>query len=846
MEKKNKTITLALALGAIALSACAGSSSTPPTTESASSESLSEITIPDDSLSYLKGKFYGGGGSLTVDSKALKWEGDSNLTLIPTSVDTFTLGSLDDASSLKQVLAVYFDAAYNDGTTYCLYADVSGDGYVHLDKKVGDIYETIETFQPDISEFAGTYSGYGDGSEYNYYEIIDPNFDVDRNAYPLGRCYPYYGSFSDEQSWYVLARVRVGTDDTPYYTVEFYDSDDYGYDEYQLKVGENGIELYDPAYEYTFYYSDAGAFNGLSLFDGATKESISVTLDVTEKTISFGDKSGTYEVNSDGQGMFVKATFENETANLRLRDHYLTYEANGATTVYPIDVTSELEGTFTDKTNTVSFEMDWETWEYILKWNGTAVEYDYVVANNRKSLSFSINGANYIVSPDKGEVSVRVSNGDNVSYFINGERYDALFGDSFYAHDKKNDFVLRIDGDFNYTLGSETGKAVYSYWHGDKFPSLILEGSADNKRLNLVQEDIGYFSLSSDAGDDVTLYSKAILDQVYGTYSSDGKDSFILSSDAISYKGVYYEYEFAPAFQSGLGTYNFGISSKLGDFQHNLAGCIYNDKLSLVSKDIFAKIAGTYSLYGVYGIENIKITEDGDLTLDTVNKDGDGLDRDVSYTYQIITTGSDDIAVLGFPYSGYTIFIYVYDDYVTVTGLNYYKEEITNTWGVYLDESSSNILYANDGKLYYNGTEVTINSKAVFGSSLIYDTSVGIITISASDDGASAIIVSDGEVTSLTRKYVFTDYSKFVGEYSANDTTVKFEKTTTSYQATIGTGSAIGLSSMTFVLKDGKVAIKIPNLFESYYLILDDATGGVTCEYEGSSIPPAPPLPPSL
>ena len=865
MEKKNKILTLALALGAIALSACAtvspetSSSGNPSSTESevsssesevssesASSESLPDITIPDGSLSYLKGKFYGGGGSLSIDEKVLKWEGDSNLTLKPTSVGTFTLGSLSDESSLKEVPAVYFDGAYNDDITYCVYADVVDDGFVHLDKKEGDIYETIATFQPDISKYAGTYSGYGDGSDYNYYEIIDPNFDADRDAYPMARCYPYYGSFTQEQNWYVLARIRASEENVPYYTAEFYDSDDYGYDEYQLVEGTNGLELYDPVYEYTWYYSDAGAFNGLSLFDGASKQNVGVTLDVEEAAISFGDKAGTYEVDFDDQGMFVKATFESEVAKLRLRDLHLTYEVNGVTTVYPIDVTDELEGTFTDKTNTFSFEMDSDTWDYVLKWNGTAVDYTYVVANNRKSLSFAVNGTDYIVSPDKGEVSVRVSSGDSVSYFINGDRYDALFQDSFIAHDKKNDFALRIDSDFHYTLGSENGQAVYSYWHGDKFPSLILQSSSGNKQLSLVQENIGYFVLSSDESDAVNLYSQAILDGVYGTYSSDGKDSFVFNADAITYKGIHYDYEFVPSYQSGLGTYNFGVSSSLGDFESNLAGCIYSDKLSLVSKDIFAKIAGTYSLYGAYGIESIKITSDGDLSLDTLNEAGDGLDKDVPYTYQIITTGGDDIALLGFPYNGLTVFLYVYEDHVTVAGLDYYKEAITNTWGVYLDEASSNILFVNDGVLYYNGTAVTINSKVEFGSSLIYDTSVGVIALSASDDGASATILNDGTVTSLTRKYAYTDYSKFVGEYTANDTTVKFEAATTSYQATIGSGSAIDLSDMIFVLKDGKVAIQIPNVLEKYYLIMDDATGTVSCEYEGSSIPPAPPLPPSL
>ncbi len=856
MKTTQKSMIFALGASVLALTSCAtagqtgGDNSTVEEStsldisvlpeSSSSEESLPDITIPDGTLSYLKGKFFGGGGALSIDEGALKWEGDVSLSLKPTKVGKMMVGSFAD-NTLKDVIAVYFDADYNNGDTYCAYVDTVDDGFLHLAKKEGRKYETIATFQPDISKYAGTYSYYGDGSASNYYEIIDPEFDVERGVYPMARYYPNWSSWSDEQSWHILARVRIGSDNLPYYTVEFYDSDDYGYGEESLVLGESGIELYNVEYDTTECYIDAGAFNCLSLFDEKAGESVSTTVDVAEKTISFGEKSGTYEVAYDDKGMYLKVTFGEEEASLRLRDRHLLYETASGTTVYPIDDLSPLEGTFTDAANTISCEMDWDTWDYVLKWNGDAVTYTSVVENNRKSLAFEADGASYIVSPDKASSSVRVKKGDNVSYYINAERYDALFKHSFIAHDKSSDFTLAIADDFSCTMAGKSGKASYSYWHGDKFPSLVLSGDIGSKTLNLVQEDIGLFSLK-DGDEAVTLYSKTILDQVYGTYSSNGKDSFVLSETSITYEGKTYEYEFAPSYQSGLGYYYFGIASSLGNFESNLAGCFYSDEMSFVKKDIFAKIAGTYSLYGSYGIENIKISEGGDLALDTVNEAGDGLDKDVPYTYQIITTGGDDIAVIGFLYKGYTIFIYVYEDHVTLTGLDYYRSSIVESWGVYLDESGSNILYVNDGSLYLNGSELTISSRSEGDSGLTYVTNEGTITFK---DG-SATITSGDSVISLSREFSYADYAKFVGDYTANDTSVSFAKTTTSYEVTIGDGDPIDLSDTKFVLRDGKVAIEISYFGSKYYLVIDATTGEVICEYEASSIPPAPPLPPSL
>ena len=869
MKKKTTHLLLALSTSAILLGSCAVTApedtSTPPSSSSeaetlSSSESVSTesssssssesseplpdpVVIEEGSLSYLKGAFYGNGGTLSLDEKALVMDGDSDLSLTPTKVGKIRLGSMIGMGAYwKDVLAVYFDASSNNGVSYCLYADVIGDGYVHLAEKNGNFYDTIATFQPDISKYAGAYSAFGDGSDSNTYEILDPEFDFDRDSYPLGRYYPAASMWTSEQGWHAKARIRLNSDDEICYTVDFCDSDDYSYGELEIKEGTSGPTLEDGFWT---YYPDAGAFNYLSLFDEESKDNVSVSVNASEKTMVFGEKEGSYEIAFDDQGMYLDATFGEEKAKLRIADLHVTYEAENKFKVYPVDQVNELEGSFTDNVDIVTFGYDWDTWDYALKWNGEVKEFTYVVENNRKSISFVDGDVTYILSPDKESSSIRVSKDGVISYFINQDRYDGLFHDSFVAHDKDNGFVLSVNSDGSYTLGEEKGQVSYSYWHGDKSPFLILDDGNFVKALEIVQEDIGLFSLADNEGDPISLYSQTTLDQVYGTYSSDGKDTFVISNDSIIYKDASYTYEFAPSYQSGMGTYLFGISSSLGDFEANLAGCIYTPdmKLSLVKKDLFKKIAGTYSFYGKYGIENIKMTESGDLTLDSSNATGDGLERDVPYTYQIATIGSgDQIAYLAFRYGSLDVFIYFYEDYAMITGLNYYREEILSTWGVYLDEGGENILYSNGNSLYYNGDELTVNSKSSTGTGLVYETSAGTITFNVSEKaGAASIVTSDG-TTSLTRKYAYADYAKFVGEYTANDTQVTFSAADNSYEVSIGS-YAVSWDDMKFVLKDGKLAIQIPYGPAKYYLILDETTGTISCEYDAGTIPPAPPLP---
>lgn len=842
--KKKLALAMALTLGALALASCGGeqqssNSSTTSSTNSDNSDSLiSSSTLPspnisDESLSYLKGTYFGKDGSLTLNKDALTLTGKKELKLIPSKVATAkTSYSVGDITVGFDTLAVYFEADYNNGTEYRLYADVKNDGFVHLEEKDGETYVTIATFQPNVSKYAGPISYDGSGDVYNTYYIFDGEFDFDRDVYPVA--FTGNGFWSYEQSWYALSRIRLNPDNQPLYTLEFYDADDYGYDELQLAVQDGKNALLDNEGTPSFV-SDAGAFRSLSLFDG--EKNVTLTSDPEEKTIEFLGVSGTYVTGLDERGFYLKATLGEKEATLRLCNRYLSFTTDEGEKIYSLDEISPLIGEFTDKKDTYSFEED-EEGNHILLWNGTQVAYQYVIARKRKALSFNVGENVYIAAPDKENSSLYLSKNGEDNYFINDTLYGPLFSDTFLAHDKENNFSIVIDEDFAYTYKTTSGKAAYRYWHGDKYPSIDLEGGLN---ISIKQQEAGYFILK-DGEKEITLYNQATLNKVFGDYSSNGQDTLHFDASSLTYEGNHYDYEFMPFYYKGMGVYLFAISSEFGYFESNLAGCLYDDTHSFVKTSVFADIAGTYSAYGDYGIENITFKENGKLYLDTVNDAQSGLLRDQPFDYMIMTreNTNGEKAFLTFTYKNNSIFIYFFEERVTIMGLDYYEQTTALSWGTYVDESMTHALFVQDGNVYYDGDAVTINSKTKTETTITMDTSKGTLVLSKEDDNWSATL--DG--VSFERKLSFEDYKKFAGEYSANDTAITLKKDGISYAITLGETN-LSISNVTMVIKDEKLAMKIPSGFDHYYLSLDLATDEVTASFESGGLlpPPPPPLP---
>lgn len=825
MQKKSLAALLCLSAATLTLAACGGEEK-PSDTNS----SLPPISIEDSALGYLKGRFFGKEGTLTLSKEGLSLTGKKELALTPTSVGTVeTKQTVGEETVTTNVPAVFFASDYNAGMDYRIYADTEGDGFVHLEKKEGGEYVEEGLFQVDASMYAAPLSYDGSGDIWNAYYVFDGAFDFERDVYPLAITAPGAGSWTYEQAWSALSYLRVDNENAPFITLQFFDPDGYGYGETKAVLQDGKVSFFEDADTLT-WVSDAGAFRNLLLFDGEKK--VSLDLDPEEKTITMDEKTGTYVTGTDEKGFYLEASFDEETMKLRMGDHYVTKEQGGKETVLPLDMEDALLGAYTDKKDTFEFALTDDGYE--LKWNGAAVAYEFAVSNKRKALSFKDGSDSIIVSPDKDGSSVRVEKNGEVTYFINDEKYSALFSDTFLAKGEE-EFAILVDADFSYSFKGETGKASYSYWHGDKFPSLLLK---DGTNIEIVQEDAGYFLLKEGTKETV-LYSGSALNAVYGEYSSDGKDSFLIDATAISYKGKRYAYTFKPYYYANMGVYIFALDSELGYFRSNLASCLYSDDLSFVKKEVFSSIAGTYSGYGVYGLENITFTAEGKFLLDLPNEAGDGLLKDQEKEYIIATQNGGAKAVVGFEYRGFIVYAYFFDGYVTIMGLNYYEQSTVLSYGVYLDETNSHILFLQGEKVYCDGTELRVNSRTKTGNSLLLETSGGTLLITFDEDG-EVLNASFGGVA-YSRELAFPDYDKFVGVFASGDNLVSVAKTSLSYEITIkGAFSPVALDNAVMVLRNGHIALKVSYGFTDYYLVLgeDDV---VTLEVAGGFLPPPPP-----
>lgn len=830
MKKGYLTGLLVLSSVGLLLAGCGSEGE--ETSSSKGNQESSVPTINEDELSYLKGTFFGKEGILTLTKEKLTLKGKTELSLVPTKVGvaktTYKVGELVEEADVP---AVYFDSDFNAGKDYRLYADSEDDGFIHLEEKEGENYVDFALFQPNISAYAGPFSYDGSGDAYNIYDVLDSDFDFERDVYPLGRMGA--GSWSQEQYWYAKAHLRTDKDGAAVYTVEFFDGDDWSWGEKEITVQEGKIVLLEDGSAGDI--SDAGAFRNLSLFDG--EEEVSLVSDPDTKTITFDGESGTYTTGLDEKGFYLQATFGEKEKLFHLKHRSLSVIEDGKEKIYAYNDVTPLLGEFTDKKDVLKFAEN-ESGGYSLTWNGEEVSFSFALVNNRKGLSFKVGSDSYLMAPDKEESSVYLSKNGTTSYFLNDAVYGALFSDTFIAKDEANEFSLLVGRDFKYIYKEKEGQGVYSYWHGDKFPSLLLE---TGETISIKQKEAGYFLLN-DGEKQITLYSGTILGAVYGEYSSDGANSLTVDAYGINFDGAKYAYTFKPYYDENLGIYYFGVDSKLGYFQSNLEGCFYSSKQSFVKKDLFASIAGVYSGYGKFGVENITFTKEGKLLLDLVNEKGDGLLKDVDTPYTIYTRagGDGDKAFLTFVSGNLSVFLYFYNDSVKIAGQTYYEESITLSWGVYMDEAKEHLLYVKDNVVYKDGTSLSISESKKVGDTRILSTSEGLLTFEKKDEGYEALLNG----TKYTRALSFLDYQKFVGSYEVNNTKVVVERTPLSYKVSVGENGSDVFSSSTFVLKNGKVALKIPSFFDNYYLTLDGET--VVASYEAGSLPPPPPLPTSL
>lgn len=817
------------------------SSPSKPSTPSASVPAVVPPVIDEAEFSYLLGDYYAKGSKAEVRKDSLVIESlyEEDLTLIPSAVSEVTLeyDTEGEEPVSYDTLLIEFASKYNNGTEYQAYINFD-EGLLYVEKLMDDnTWLILGSYMPDIQSYSGVYSAYGDGSSSNMYLSFDGEFDLERGVYPAAQ--RMRNVFSDEQTWYIKSYAML-VDGECHTAISLFDEDDYGYGK-NLVVEESGkIRFLDGLTldSYDNFITDVGGFNNLTLFDGT--KNVTTSLDMENKTFTFDGETAPYETRIDENGFHLAATFNGKEHIFSIGDYQLNDLVDGKTVYYPYDTIRGLQGSFQDSGDSYGITLDDDGNLASLKVNGSEItDYSFVVHNKRKSIKFTKDGKEYILSPDKLRSSIRLEKDGQVSYPINEDLYRRYYSDTFISHEGSEELKALFHDDLSFEIGTEKGKGTFRYWHGDKYPTVEFRYQSKDCQLSLVQSDIGFYVLT--IGSDIkVMYTKTVLDKVYDTYSANGKDDFVFDDKNVRIKDQTYTYSFDPYYQPGTGTYAFAIRTIEDDkvYQNNLHGSFISGQNSYIRKSLFASLYGTYSGYGKYGIENIKFL-DGRLYLDTNNSDRTGLIRDVEFTYTILTNLSDEIMLYFDLSDDVKPIINFRDGYVEIMSLDYYRNELVQNWGTYADENDT--VYFQDDKIYLNGTSLTVTAKQ-------YDSEKAVLTAGGKTftftTSTHTLTLTDGNITTtLSRKFKYEDYEKFFGTYTINGDTITFQRAEyLGYTALIGTNP---IGSFYITKREGKYSLAISYLGSSYYLMLDEETGEISTAYESSiPLPPLPPAPP--
>ena len=843
MNKKNIGFFLSLAGALACLASCGGDASS--STKTSDEPLPPPPSIDEKDFSDLKGTFVGKSGTLNLTNAGLSIEGKLNLDLIPTKaikLDSVVTDKEGNETTYK-IEALEFNSTYNK-FTYRAYIDLYGDGFFHLEKEVDGTFATLDTFMPEVGYLSGSYSSFGDSSASNVYDIIDHDFDFDKGVYPCSRYFPLSLSYGPSNQFYYVSRTRIDTNNIKFpivVTMEMYDSDDYGYGENIVRAisDEKGTAGYRFGDDSTASVTDPGALNKQVLFDGTSTVTLEMDAEIMKFTL--GDISGVYSTFVDKQGMRVDVKSGDATYSIRIGDHYVTVTNKDVTKVYAYNSVAELVGEFKKDGNTILIS-EGEEGNLVTKYNGTTVDTTYVIHNNRKSLKFATGSTVYIVSPDKLDTSVEVTSNGVKSFFINETLFRSYFVDTMVIHNKKANLSIKIDENLKAVEGTNSGNLALSYWHGQRYPSLVGKIGDKEITIKLIQPNIGYYEVTY--GNEVfDSFSMTTLNKVFGTYSSNYKDRLELDIEKVVIDSKVLSYELKPIYQKGTGTYTFGIQVGEVVYENNLNGCFITSEKSYVKLNVFTSVFGTYSQYAKYGEENIKFL-DGKLTLDTVNSSNDGLDKDVEYNYLIMTAGDNSSkAVIAFEYTtneaGEKVYVYIYfyETYVTIVSQKYYKGSIYNSWGTYADETNSNVVYLQNDSIYYNGSQDFITSWKETEAGLVATSSTRTYTFK---DGK--VSVKEGEATlELARKLTYNDFDKFVGKYTVGEKTFSFVKNEVVGYNLVDGSTKFDLTSMKITGENGKLTLIVSSFSAKYSLSIDLTTNEVTASYDAGLLPPPPP-----
>lgn len=826
-----------------------------------SSSSSSEVNV--NPPSFLLGKFYAPTGILTVNEKEAV-------------LDDLTLSYID----YDEAEEILYLENFNGGDAYRLYLSNSEKMEVILDIQNGENFEIIDTFMPDITQFVGTYTAYGDSSPYNIPIVITDEYVSDLDTFTVNQPLYSYGSYDNDYYYastyfaYIDGELKTMIDILDY-------EDDYLYYSCYLTINNGIASLYDVLYDSEAYYADLSFVYGTYFVDDNKTLSFEYSPVYDENTWEYSINS---ELMIDGEsfnieliydnGSYLKIYNDSREALLQSTAYGLKWIENNKINYYPYNTLEHLVGTYKNEVGFVySFQLDNANLiDGTLLINNQQNEFEVVIFEDKLGISTHVDGynENVVFIEFKTNISVEMYANESFSYLINYDAFLEAFQRTYFqiVYTSNGSIVHFYNVDSNLTLSSnnQTFEGYFKYNPREDYPKLVYSDWS----ISVIDYENKIFAMTNNIDGKIKyLFDISFFDNLDNKDYTNGKEkiSFIYDNEKINldYKNENLSFVLIPIYDAYSFSYLIAVDFELaGEYleliysegwqwtEYILENEQYIANDSYIPLDTFNKLVGVYKYEGQYGVEGFELTSDGHFYADTLNEKGDGLiyHQEMEYQLQMYPLGNGEVSpVISFYYDGMWINCYFEDYSLLVVETRYVREELFNYSGIYVDSTNTSIIAIYQNKIMINGVEALINNIKIVDDTLNIEVTINgeISTIILSTvDGVKKITYNDIEL-------ILNDvnYSSFVGTYtdeSGNTYTFDnhyglggiingFELTYTS----VSSGLPTVYTDFTVILMNGHITLKFSGISETYYLEMTDT--GVIASLE-SSIPLPPPPPP--
>lgn len=823
-----------------------------------------EIILPtfsaDDYEEELLGTFYNKLGTLTIDSEKLVLSGEDGFTLFPIKIE-----EIRENNAIRQ--AIYY-INVDTKENYRVHLNYEEKIELSLEKESDDSFDVLADFMPSAQQFTGTYTGYGDTSIYNNAFIITNEYNSVYDSFNIstmmfGYGYPVYGAFGYYSKTYfqnVDGQMRVLMDIFDY-------EDDYLYYSVYLNVDGNRSSLIDTSFGGEVFVSDITMVYGTyfvsedetlsftyeSTFDDATfSESMSPTIKMGDETFDLSlyyDDGSYYHLKNDSRDILIQGT----TYGINL------YE-NDTVSFYPLNDLSHLGGNY--KNSALEFEFDSDTNE--LKINGVVTKYKKAIFDGKLAICTVIDGKEMYFSEYKPDVAIEMSESENKEFLTNYNEFVSYFNKSYELVDLGESEKLSIDEEFNVTYKGKETKGSLVYDPTLKYPFVKFSLDGVDYEFSIVELDKEAYALKSD-GDEKYFFEDSIFETLRQEFTS-GKGKISFSGTKMNYFGTDLTYKIKPVYDNDTFSYkirvyftasgeeHFIILDTFGMLTDYLASDEKNPLETYIPISNFNDFVGRYVFDGTYGPEAFELTSDGKFYADVLNESGDGLVYRQEQTYHIgkvLLADNTITTALQFQYDNMWIYLYKNEHSVTVFNTKYVDERLFAISGIFTSADLSDVLFVNRDVVYLNGNEVAltgIDGKLEANSTITFSLGDGTSLVATFDENKNLKTLTHDGVSLTKGEAQLKDFMGTWLDSSGNIFTVKefigLGGVADGLTITVikPDGSSSSYEDYIVVNRNGKLALKVNGISETYYLIY---SGGEVIVETESSIPLPPPPPPA-